>query len=75
MTRPHDIPQVTYFAADGNYGSAEDILIVDTSKWSDEEVEAVAMATDLSRLEVARQIADNYDDNPAQLRIDLDAVN
>lgn len=75
MMNPENIPQVTYFAADGNYGDAEDILIVDTSKWSDEEVEAVAMATDSRRLDVARQIADNYVDNPAQLRIDLDQVN
>jgi hypothetical protein len=68
-------PRLTYFAADGNYGSAEDILVVDTGRWSDEELEAVALATDLSRIKVARQIADNYGDNPAQLRIDLDAVN
>lgn len=75
MMNPENIPQVTYFAADGNYGDAEDILIVDTSAWSDEEVDAVSMATDSNRLDVARQIAANYADNPAQLRIDLDVVN
>ena len=75
MMNPENIPQVTYFAADGNYGSAEDILIVDTSTWSDDEIEAVSMATDSNRLSVATQIAENYAENPAQLRIDLDQVN
>lgn len=75
MMSPDNVPQVTYFAADGNYGDAEDILIIDTSTWSDDEIEAVSMATDSNRLSVASQIAANYAENSAQLRIDLDAVN
>lgn len=64
--------QITYFATDGNYGDAEDIFICDTSKWSPEEIEAIEMAGDISRIDVAMQIAANYekDSSAAQLKID-----
>ena len=66
---------LTYFAKDGSYGDAEDILVIDTSKWSDEEREAIEMCADSARWDVAAQIDANYAVNPAQVRLELDAAN
>jgi len=54
--------KMSYFAVDGSYGSADDIIIVDTGDWSEDEWDAVTMSTDTNRLEVVRQILDNASD-------------
>jgi hypothetical protein len=64
--------QLTYFAKDGSYGDAEELLIIDTSKWSDEEVEAIEMCADSERWNIAAQIQANYESNPAQGKLELD---
>lgn len=47
----------TYFAADGNYGSAENLVIVDTSKWGFAEWTLIEQAGDGYRSIVAAEIA------------------
>ena len=46
-----------YFAADGSYGDAQDLLIVSTNDWPDETFEWVEDASDRGRLAIAIQIA------------------
>jgi hypothetical protein len=65
---------LTYFAKDGSYGDAEDILVIDTSKWSDEEREAIDMCADNARWSIAAQIEANYSNNPEQGRLELDTA-
>lgn len=45
-----------YFAADGNYGSAEGLVVVDTSDWTDDEWAAIDFARDNERAEIAKQM-------------------
>lgn len=39
----------TYFAADGSYGDAEHLILLDTSDWSDEKWEEVNQMTNVER--------------------------
>ena len=50
--------QVHYFATDGNYGDATDILIADTSSWTRTEWDAIEEATGNDRVEIARAICE-----------------
>lgn len=45
-----------YFAADGNYGSAEGLVVVDTSDWTEEEWEVIDCARESERPEIAKQM-------------------
>ena len=47
----------TYFAADGTYGDAEGIVILDTSGWADVQWDAVDVASDSVRAHVARRMS------------------
>jgi len=47
----------TYFAMDGNYGDAHGTIIIDTSTWSQENWDAIEMASDYDRIVVALEIA------------------
>ena len=42
-----------YFATDGNYGDAEDILVCNTDHWTNEMFMFVSECPDLYRLDVA----------------------
>jgi hypothetical protein len=46
---------IAYFASDGSYGDADQLVIVDTSKWDDSRWEAIQNATDNDRIKVARE--------------------
>jgi hypothetical protein len=48
---------VAYFAADGNFGDAEGLVVVDTSKWREQEWAEINRADDRSRGQVARELA------------------
>ena len=50
----------SYFALDGSYGDATEILIVDTDDWTPEEWELINYATDDERSDMAQQIIDKY---------------
>jgi len=40
---------LTYFAADGNYGDATGMVIIDTTGWTDEDFEALDEGLDHQR--------------------------
>jgi hypothetical protein len=47
----------TYFATDGSYGDAANIVMVDTSDWTDDDWDMVTYARDTDRAEIATSIA------------------
>lgn len=49
-----------YFAQDGNYGDAEEILIVDTDLWNEEDWQEIEDAYDGERASVAQRISERY---------------
>ena len=51
----------TYFAQDGNYGSAELLAIVNTEKWSEADFQEIEEGHDWDAPETALAIADRYD--------------
>jgi len=51
-----------YFASDGSYGTAEELTILDTTKWTDEDWELIDFATDMERSDVAQKIWQKYND-------------
>ena len=52
--------QVHYFADDGNYGDANGMAIVETTKWTELDWEDLEDASDSSRPKVAETIAKKY---------------
>lgn len=52
----------TYFAQDGNYGSAESLTIVNTEKWSEADFQEIEEGHDWDAPETAMSIADRYDE-------------
>ena len=50
-----------YFATDGNYGDADDIFVVDTDEWTNEDFIAVSEEIDYYRIDLAREIAKKYE--------------
>lgn len=50
-----------YFAMDGNYGVAKDMLLVDTSSWTQEDWDTVDNCVDSERLNLALLIASKYE--------------
>ena len=50
----------SYFALDGSYGDATEILIVDTDDWTPEEWDAINYATDDERSDMAQAIVEKY---------------
>lgn len=47
----------SYFGKDGNYGDAENIVIVDTSDWTEDDWQMIDEAGDTDRASVALGIA------------------
>lgn len=54
-----------YFAADGSYGEA-DILVLDTSDWSQDEWDIIENAPDSERMAIAWQLSNGPSVNPGQ---------
>lgn len=49
-----------YFAADGNYGDALDLVVVDTADWSDEDWALIDEAFDGDRPKIAEEITKRH---------------
>lgn len=47
---------IHYFATDGNYGDGEDILLIDTDLFTDEDWDEIESQPDNDRLETAQEI-------------------
>ncbi len=43
----------TYFALDGNYGEAHGMVVIDTTKWSEDDWTQIEEASDSERAQVA----------------------
>lgn len=52
-----------YFAEDGNYGSADNIVIIDEGELSEEVLEYVLNASDSYRLTIVTQLINGVDFN------------
>jgi hypothetical protein len=48
---------LTYFAADGSYGWAAGLVILDTRAWNEEQWDAVENASDRERVAIAINVA------------------
>ena len=48
---------LTYFAADGSYGDAAGLVILDTRVWNQEQWDAVETASDYERVAIALNVA------------------
>ena len=46
----------TYFAQDGSYGDAADMVVIDTSDWNDDDWNEIEWASDYERVGVAQEI-------------------
>lgn len=49
---------IHYFAGDGNYGDATEIVIVHTDDWTNEDWDKVMDASDNQRAQIASEIAE-----------------
>lgn len=50
---------MTYFAMDGNYGDSHGLVTINTNNWTQEDWDAIEMASDYDRIVVAVEIAMN----------------
>lgn len=50
----------SYFATDGNYGSADDLVVVDTTDWGFAEWTLIEQSGDSYRPIIAAEIAARY---------------
>lgn len=50
---------IHYFASDGNYGDASDIVIVHTDNWTSEDWDEIMDGSDTSRIHIAKRIAES----------------
>jgi hypothetical protein len=53
LTEPFTNNFSSYFAVDGNYGSADGMVVVDTTSWSEEDWTQVEEASDSERAQIA----------------------
>lgn len=51
-----------FFSNDGSYGDSDDILIVETDDWSEDDWRDIQDASDMTRLAIAREIAEKHRD-------------
>lgn len=49
-------PRETYFATDGSYGDAYDLVVIDTSDFTEADWEAINEAGDYDRSRIANSI-------------------
>lgn len=52
-----------YFAIDGNYGDATDLILVHTDDWTEEDWDRIFDTNDNDRLAVAKEICDSKQSN------------
>ena len=64
---------IAYFATDGNYGNAEDLVKVDTTDWTEEEWEIIENTRECDRPAIAVQLATQENENQLSL-FDLDSA-
>ena len=65
---------LSYFAPDGNYGSADGYVVMETTHWNEIDWEIIEQVQDAARPAVARLLTESYepDANEAVLRAGLE---
>lgn len=51
---------VSYFAEDGNFGDADGLVVIETTKWTDNDWEELESASDWERPKTAEIISNKY---------------
>lgn len=64
--------QKHYFSQDGNYGDADSLTVVDTSRWTSDDWDEIDEAPDYDRPRLARLIAKKYEDDEIAEPDDID---
>jgi len=59
----------SYFAADGSYGDAAGIVVIDTTTWDEEDWDTITFAPDSERARIAYELSVR---NPDQLELPLE---
>lgn len=59
---------LTYFAADGSFGDAAGLVVIDTSDWDQDDWDHIDFAPESERLSIARELSES---NPDQLQLPL----
>lgn len=54
---------IHYFAKDGSYGDATNIVIAHTDNWNESDWDKILDSTDSERASIATEIADSKKDN------------
>jgi hypothetical protein len=66
MTEETKERTLTYFAQDGNYGSADGMTVMETTLWSELDWQMVDEVSDEHRATVARLITESYEPDADQ---------
>lgn len=56
-----------YFATDGNYGSADNLVIVDTDDWTEDEWSVIDQSPENDRAKIAQQLSQGQNENQPSL--------
>lgn len=57
---------LSYFAEDGNYGSADGMTIMETTHWSELDWEIIEQVSDADRPTVSRLLTESYEPDADQ---------
>ena len=56
-----------YFATDGNYGNAENLVIIDTADWTEDEWDIIEQSPENDRTKIAQQLSQGQTENQLSL--------
>ena len=56
-----------YFATDGNYGNAENLEIIDTADWTEDEWDIIEQSPENDRTKIAQQLSQGQTENQLSL--------
>lgn len=54
----------SYFASDGSYGDAKDLIVLDTSEWTEDEWAIIENARDSERVRLAYELTHDLAEQP-----------
>lgn len=54
----------TYFAADGKYGDAENLIVIDTTDWTEDEWATIQYSPEKERAQIAQDLSREISDQP-----------
>lgn len=57
---PGENPAIHYFAEDGNFGSADGLVVIETTKWNENDWDEIESSNDWNRPSTAEIISKKY---------------